>query len=78
MSKVDFKLNSKGVRELLRSSGAMGICEEYAGGVLARAGEGFEVTTMVGKNRANASVSAVTYEARKRNYGENILLKSLK
>jgi hypothetical protein len=77
MSKVDFKLNSAGVRDLLRSQEAMAACKTYADAVLSRAGEGYEVTTYVGVNRVNASVHAETFEARKDNAENNTLLKAL-
>lgn len=76
MSKVKFKLNRGGVRQLLRSSEAKAICEEYANAIQTRAGEGYEVTSMVGTNRANASVYAATVEARRDNYKNNTLLKA--
>ena len=76
MSKVDFKLNRAGVRELLKSQEALNVCREYANAVQSRAGEGYEVTTYVGKTRANASVHAATYEARRDNYKNNTLLKA--
>ena len=76
MSKVKFELNRAGVRELLRSPEALSVCKTYAGAIRNRAGEGYEVTTYVGKNRANASVHAETYEARKDNYENNTLLKA--
>lgn len=76
MSKVKFELNRAGVHELLKSQEAMGVCKEYADGVQRRAGEGYEVSTYVGRNRANASVYAATYEARKDNYEHNTLLKA--
>lgn len=75
MSKVRFKLDRGGVRELLRS--ASGVCEEYASAVQGRAGAGYEVTTYVGVTRANASVYAATVEARRDNYENNTLLKAL-
>jgi len=76
MSKVKFKLNRAGVRELMQSSEALAICEQYAHAIQSRAGEGYEVTTMVGKTRANASVHAATEEARRDNYENNTLLKA--
>ena len=76
MSKVRFTLNRKGVRELLKSQEMLGICEEYAEGIRNRAGEGYEVTTYVGRNRVNASVHAETYKARKDNLEHNTLLKA--
>lgn len=78
MSKVKFKLNGAGVRELLKSQEAMAVVKSYADAVQDRAGEGYEVTTYVGKTRVNASVSAVTKEARKDNYDNNTLLKALR
>ena len=77
MSKVKFKLNRAGVRELMKSKGMLGICTEHADAVQSRAGEGYEVTTYIGKNRANASVMAATYKARKDNLKNNTLLKAL-
>ena len=77
MSKVKFELDKGGVRDLLRSQEVLGVCKGYAESARARAGEGYEVTTFVGRNRANASVHAETYEARKDNYENNTLLKAL-
>lgn len=77
MSKVKFELDRGGVRELLRSQEALNVCKGEALSVQSRAGEGYEVTTYVGKNRVNASVHAETYEARKDNYDNNTLLKAL-
>lgn len=76
MSKVNFKLDRDGVRQLLQSAEAMAVCEEYAQGIRNRAGDGYEVTTMVGKTRVNASVYAATVEARQDNYNNNTLLKA--
>lgn len=78
MSKVKFKLNGAGVRELLKSQEAMAVVKSYADAVQGRAGEGYEVTTYVGKTRVNASVAAATKEARKDNYDNNTLLKALR
>lgn len=77
MSKVKFELNRAGVRELLRSQEAANVCRSYAAEVQGRAGDGYEVTTYIGRNRVNASVHAETYEARKDNYDNNTLLKAL-
>jgi hypothetical protein len=76
MSKVKFELNRAGVRELLRSQEALNVCRTHADAVRNRAGEGYEVSTYVGANRANASVYAATYEARRDNYENNTLLKA--
>lgn len=77
MSKVKFELDKGGVRDLLRSQEVLSVCKDYAESARARAGEGYEVTTFVGRNRVNASVHAETYEARKDNYDNNTLLKAL-
>lgn len=76
MSKVKFELNRAGVRELMQSGEAIAVCKEYADAIQARAGEGYEVTTYVGKTRANASVHAATPEARQDNLENNTLLKA--
>lgn len=77
MSKVKFELNRAGVRALMQSHEAMSICKTYADAIGGRAGEGYEVSTHVGKTRANASVFAATWEARRDNYENNTLLKAL-
>ena len=77
MSRVDFKLNRAGVRELLRSGEMASICREHANKVKNAAGDGYEVTTYTGRNRVNASVHAETDEARKDNYENNTVLKAL-
>ena len=77
MSKVKFELNRAGVRELMQSPEAAAVCKSYADKISSMAGDGFEVTTHVGKTRANASVAAATAEARKDNLENNTLLKLL-
>ena len=76
MSKVNFKLNRAGVRALLRSQEAMNVVTSYAYSMKSRCGPGYEVTYMVGKSRVNASVAAMTPEARQDNYQNNTLLKA--
>lgn len=78
MSKVRFKLDRAGVRELMQSSEAQNVCMEYATQILNRcpSGLGYEVSSMVGATRANASVFAATPEARRDNYENNTLLKA--
>ena len=76
MSKVRFELDRAGVRELMKSPEAMDVCKEYASAIRNRAGDGYEVDTYVGKTRANASVYASTYKARRDNYENNTLLKA--
>lgn len=77
MADVKIILNSAGVRELLKSSEMMSICEEHANKAVGRLGAGYAVSTMTGKTRVNASVYAETYEARKENAENNSILKAL-
>ena len=65
MSKVKVKLNSAGVRAMLKSGDVMAVLQGKAEALAASAGPGYGVNTCVGKNRANAEVRAETYEARK-------------
>lgn len=78
MSKVRFKLNRAGVRELMQSPEAQSVVLEYANNILSRcpSGLGYEVSTSVGTTRVNASVFAATPEARRDNYNNNTLLKA--
>lgn len=73
-----FELNRNGVKELMQSQEMKQICEDYANDALSRLGDGYEVTSMVGKTRVNAQIAAVTYAARKENLQENTILKSLR
>lgn len=77
MSKVEIKLNSAGIQELLKSSEVMSECKKYADNAVQSLGDGYEVSTYVGKTRVNASVRATTYEARKENMDNNSILKAV-
>lgn len=78
MANVKIVLNREGVRELLRSSEMMAICEERANKALSQLGEGYTVTTMTGTNRVNASVYAESYAAKKENLENNTIMKALR
>lgn len=78
MSKMQFKLNRGGVRELLRSEGMMNACKERAEVVRQRCGEGYGVSGHTGKNRVNVSVYAETKEARQDNLDNNTLEKMVR
>lgn len=75
---VKFVLNREGVRELMRSKEMMTVCEQYANNAINRLGAGYEVSTLVGTNRVNAEVSAVSYKARKENLENNSILKAIR
>lgn len=77
MADVKFKLNYAGVGELLKSQQMLDICKSYADKALGRLNDGYEVTTHVGKTRVNASVKAVTYQARAENLRDNTILKAV-
>ena len=77
MSKVKFKLNRAGVRELLKSDEMMQVCKNYADKARAQLGEGYKVSPHTGKRRVNVSVSAQTYKARKENAENNSILKAV-
>lgn len=75
---IKVELNSKGVVELMQSEEMMDVCKSYADAALARLGDGYEVTTFVGKSRVNAEISAVTFKAKRENSEDNTILKALR
>ena len=77
MSKVKIVLNREGVRELMQSKEMLDACVSLANGALGQLGDGYEVTTRVGKSRVNAEIAASTYKARKENMETNSILKAL-
>ena len=78
MSKMEFKLNRKGVSELMKSAEMQEVLKGYATGIRNRCGDGYEQDMHVGKNRANAMVSATTYQAKADNLRNNTILKAVK
>jgi len=76
--KVKFELNRAGVRELMKSDAMKGICEDYANRAKQRLGDGYEVDSYVGTNRANAMVYATWYQTKKENSDNNVILKALR
>jgi len=79
MSKVKFKfkLNKKGVGELLKSGEMQTILNQHAYRTQSKAGAGYEAESFVGFDRAHALVYAETPEAKQDNLDNNTLLKSL-
>lgn len=77
MAKSKLKLNKAGVRELLRSGEMQAECKKYADNALSSLGSGYEVTSMVGKNRANAEVRAESFLARRENSKTNSIAKAV-
>lgn len=77
MSNFVFKLNRKGVAELMKSSEMQSVLKEHATTIKNRAGDGYEQDIHVGRNRANAMVKAETFKAKKDNSKNNTLLKAV-
>lgn len=73
MAKYGFKLNKKGVGDLLKGQGAANVCKSYADGVASAAGEGFTVTEFATKQRVGYHVSAETPKAYYSNLKHNTL-----
>ena len=77
MSKIKFELNSQGVKELLKSDGAKGVCREYASQIQRRLGDGYVMEDRNYPERSGAAVRADSFEAYRDNMENNTLLKSL-
>lgn len=77
MAKSMIKLNSDGVRALLRSEEAKNVCVAMARKATDKLGKGYEVHSYTGKNRVNAEIFARTYQARSENRKKNTILKAL-
>lgn len=78
MSRMKFKLNRKGIADLMKSDEMQGILNEKATAIRNRCGDGYEQDIYVGKNRANAMVSAESVKAKKDNLKNNTLLKAVR
>lgn len=78
MANQGFVLNQAGVAALMKSPEMQAILKEKATAVRTRAGEGYEQDLFVGKNRANAMVSAATVQAKRDNMKNNTLLKAVR
>lgn len=77
MSKMKVVLNRDGVRALLKSEEMTQICREKAENAQGKLGAGYEITTHIGKNRCNASVKAVSEQAKRENMENNTILKAI-
>lgn len=77
MAKVKFVLNKNGVRQMMQSQEMMSICSDHASRMVSSLGDGYEMSTQIGKFRAIAEVAAVSLEARKENLENNTILKAL-
>ena len=77
MSKVEFKLNSAGVRELMQSDEMLAVCDKYASRALSSLGDGYDKNSYHGKTRVNVEVCAITQKAKKENLENNTILKAV-
>lgn len=77
MSRKTFELDSRGVRDLLRSDEVMQAVKAKADEAVGKLGAGYEADTHTGKNRVNASVYAVTAAAQRENLSQNTILKAV-
>lgn len=78
MSKIVFKLNSAGVRALLKSAEVGEAVAEEARSRSARLPSGYSVNLYTGRNRVNAEILAETKEAYKDNLKNNTLEKVIR
>ena len=78
MSKFKFVLDKAGVGQLLKSKETESMLKSLADDAVSRLGEGHSSDSYVGKTRANASYSADSIRAKRRNLRDNTLLKALK
>ena len=78
MSKLKFELNKEGVRQLMRSSEMMAVCESYAKKAYKELGKGYKVDKYVGTNRVNVSVATDTQAAREENSKKNSILRAVR
>ena len=77
MSRVEIKLNRRGVNQVLKSPSMRKAAEKRARQIAAAAGPGYAVDSRIGRRRARASVFTKTYAARLDNSKRNTLLKSI-
>lgn len=78
MSKMKFVLNRRGVAELMKSEEMKAVLMDHATAIRNRCGDGYEQDIYAGKNRANAMVSAATYQAKSDNLKNNTILKAVR
>ena len=78
MGNIEVKLNSAGVKQLLKSEEMKNICAEHASNIIQKVGDGYEMDTYTGQNRVNAMVRATTPQAMRNNMKNNTLLKAVR
>lgn len=74
--KAEIKLNSKGVKQVLKHDSTRRAAEKRAKAIARAAGDGYEASSMIGRNRARASVITATARARRDDAKRGTLLRS--
>lgn len=77
MANVEVKLNSAGVRELLKSAEVKQVCYECAEQVAARAGDGFEIEPRNYPERSGYAVKASDAKSYYHNQKHNTLIRAI-
>ena len=79
MAKVKVRMNSEGVKQLLKSDGVTNYLKSLADDLAARCGPGYGADVYTaGRTRNNASVGPRTPQAARDNLRNNTLLKNLR
>lgn len=65
MAKIRIEIKRSGIRAMLKAPGVLADLDERARRVANAAGPGMEASSMIGQNRARASVITATREARR-------------
>jgi hypothetical protein len=73
-----FVLNYSGVAELMKSPAMVDLLREKAKSIQDKAGDGYEISSFVGENRANVSVKTKSRKAIRDNNKNNTLLKAMR
>lgn len=71
-------LNSSGVRQLLRSKEMLRVVESHGAATVSGLGDGYEMSSMTGYDRAHAFVRAVSYQAMEECMEDNAILRALR
>lgn len=76
MDKPTLVLNSKGIRDYLRSPSVQGALQQEANRIAKASGTGYTGESKVGRTRALANVHATTFEARRDNSKNGTILRN--
>ena len=74
--RAEIKLNSKGISQILKHDTTRKAAEQRAKAIARAAGDGYEASSMIGRNRARAAVITATARARRDDAKRGTLLRS--